>query len=153
MALQRLAIKRREKLPAGERSLTRWREASGLCRARVPHKLEASRYLVSATKMKKQLVRNASRRDFAKTAAAFATMPLLAPLLAEAQQAQTPPPKQSPALAEAYLEMIQARFGAQLSGAQFTQIKQDIEASLRAQDRLRAVKLKNSDEPDFIFAS
>jgi hypothetical protein len=109
-----------------------------------------------------------SRRQFAKSIAA--TM-LAAPLLATTASAQTPPAasKQAPAppnpqptptattppapspLTEAYAEIGRLRFGEKLSADELARLKRDIEGNVRAAERLRAFKLKNSDEPDFIF--
>lgn len=105
-----------------------------------------------------------SRREFAKS---VATTLIAAPLAASMVGAQTPtkpaetaaPPnpqqtatKPSP-LAEAYTEVARARFGDNLTPAQLEQVKKDLEGNVRAADRLRAVKLKNGDEPDFIFSA
>jgi hypothetical protein len=112
-----------------------------------------------------------SRRQFTKTIAA--TM-LAAPLIATATEtcAQTPPAasKQAPApphpqptpaatasqntpspLTEAYAEVGRLRFGEKLSADELARIKRDIEGNVRTAERLRAFKLKNADEPDFIF--
>lgn len=110
---------------------------------------------------------NASRRRFTKTlAATFVTAPAL---LARAQtttpapepkappqpnptpapQAQSPPAP-SP-LALAYFEVARLRFGASLKPEQLEMVKRDLEGNVRTAERLRASKLKNSDEPDFVF--
>jgi hypothetical protein len=108
-----------------------------------------------------------SRRRFAKTlAAAFVAAPALA------AKAQTPPattepkappqPQPTPAqpsqgppapspLALAYFEVARQRFGASLTPEQLEAVKRDLEGNVRTADRLRASKLKNSDEPDFVF--
>ncbi|HYO99485.1 MAG TPA: hypothetical protein VER76_04800 [Pyrinomonadaceae bacterium] len=106
-----------------------------------------------------------SRRQFAKTiAAAFAAAPLVASTLS----AQTPPAtKQAPAppnpqptpapqaapspVAEAYAEVARLRFGEKLGAEELARMKRDIEGNVRTAERLRAFKLKNADEPDFIF--
>ena len=36
---------------------------------------------------------------------------------------------------------------------QFEKVKKDLDDKVRTADRLRAVKLKNGDEPDFIFSA
>ena len=113
-----------------------------------------------------------SRRRFAKTLAAAC---LAAPALAAAHaHAQTPPkaaepkappnpqptpaqqpqgpPKPSP-LAEAYTEAARLRFGQHLSAEQLEAVKRDLEGNVRTADRLRAYKLKNADEPDFVFGA
>ncbi|MBD0371068.1 MAG: hypothetical protein ICV60_09560 [Pyrinomonadaceae bacterium] len=65
-----------------------------------------------------------------------------------AAQAQKPSP-----LAEAYAEVARARFGDRLTPEQFEQVKKDLEANLQAAERLSAVKLRNEDEPDFVFST
>ena len=108
-----------------------------------------------------------SRRRFAKTlAAAVVAAPALAasaqtpPAAAEpkappqpqptpAQPAQGPPAP-SP-LALAYFEVARQRFGERLTPEQLEAVKRDLEGNVRTAERLRASKLKNSDEPDFVF--
>ncbi len=110
-----------------------------------------------------------SRRRFTKilTAAVVA-----APLAAKVTEAQTrnpttkeptappnPQPSPSPAqntpkpspLAEAYAEMARVRFGERLTPEEFARVRNDLATNLLIADRLRAVKLKNADEPDFVF--
>jgi hypothetical protein len=112
----------------------------------------------------------ASRRRFAKTLAAA----VVAAPAALAAHAQTPPatkepvappnpqPSPTPAqqpqgpaapspLALAYAEVARQRFGERLSPEQFEAVKRDLEGNVRTAERLRASKLKNSDEPDFVF--
>ena len=113
----------------------------------------------------------ASRRRFTKTLAAAA----LAAPAALAARAQTPPATKEPAappnpqttptpapqqpqgpprpspLAEAYGEVARLRFGEHLSPEQMQAVKRDLEGNVRTAERLRAFKLKNSDEPDFAF--
>ncbi len=107
---------------------------------------------------------SSSRRRFTKAVATTIVAAPLASRIAEAQkptatkEAAAPPnpqaaqrqQKPSP-LTEAYAEVARARFGDQLSPEQFEQVKKDLEANLQSAERLRAVKLKNEDEPDFIF--
>jgi hypothetical protein len=105
-----------------------------------------------------------SRRRFAKTVAGavVAAAPFVA---AAALNAQTPPAtKQAPAppnpqptptppspVAEAYAEVARLRFGDKLTPEELARVKRDIEGNVRTAERLRAFKLKNADEPDFIF--
>ena len=107
-----------------------------------------------------------SRRQFAKTI--IGTM-AAAPFIAQATttEAQTPPAtKQAPAppnpqptpaapppspVAEAYAEVARLRFGDKLTPDELARMKRDIEGNVRTAERLRAFKLKNADEPDFIF--
>ncbi|HEX7997765.1 MAG TPA: hypothetical protein VF528_05195 [Pyrinomonadaceae bacterium] len=120
--------------------------------------------------MRRKLDNNAnrdSRREFTKTVAAtLVCAPLAAASVSNAQtptttkQAPAPPnPQPSTAtakaspVAEAYAEVARARFGQQVTPEQFEQIKKDLEGNARVADRLRAVKLKNADEPDFVFSA
>jgi hypothetical protein len=108
-----------------------------------------------------------SRRQFTKTiAAAVGAAPLVAQATLHAQtppatkqapappnpqptpQAATPPP--SP-VAEAYAEIARLRFGDKLTPDELARMKRDMEGNVRTAERLRAFKLKNADEPDFIF--
>jgi hypothetical protein len=89
-----------------------------------------------------------------------------APLVASGRlNAQTPPAtKQAPAppnpqptpappspVAGAYAEVARLRFGDKLTPDELARMKRDIEGNVRTAERLRAFKLKNADEPDFIF--
>lgn len=106
---------------------------------------------------------NASRRRFTKTlAAAFIAAPALAaraqtpPATSEPKAPPQPqptpqgPPAPSP-LALAYFEVARQRFGTSLTPEQLEAVKRDLEGNVRTAERLRASKLKNSDEPDFVF--
>jgi hypothetical protein len=112
-----------------------------------------------------------TRRRFAKTVAAA----LVAAPLARAATtvAQTPPAAREPAappnpqptpatpqgpprpspLAEAYTEAARLRFGEHLSPEELERLRRDMEGNVRTADRLRAFKLQNSDEPDFVFGA
>lgn len=118
------------------------------------------------TRNSSQTTKQTSRRQFTKS---VATTLIAAPFAASLAKAQTPttpnettaPPKpqQTPApqksspLADAYAEVAHARFGDKLTPEQFEKVKKDLDANVRTADRLRAVKLKNGDEPDFIFSA
>ena len=111
---------------------------------------------------------DSSRRRFAKTVAAA----LVAAPIARAAVGQTPPaakeatappnpqptpsPQQPPPpspLALAYTEVARLRFGEKLTEEELTRLRRDMAGNLRAADALRAVKLKNADEPDFVFSA
>lgn len=110
---------------------------------------------------------SASRRRFTKTlAAAFVAVPALAAHAqtpAPASEPKAPPqPQPTPAqpsqgppapspLALAYFEVARQRFGASLTPAQLEAVKRDLEGNVRTAERLRAARLRNSDEPDFVF--
>ena len=110
-----------------------------------------------------------SRRRFAKSVAAAI---VAAPVAAAAARAQTPaaprepkaPPNPQPTptpraqttpppspVAKAYAEVARARFGSQVSDEEFKRIERDLEGNVRTAERLRASKLENWDEPDFVF--
>ncbi len=107
----------------------------------------------------------ASRREFTKRAAAFATSATLAlPLVAGAQTTQpapreaTAPPNPSPSpspapdkLLDAYAEVARERFGEGLSAEELGRVRTDLAGNLRTATRLSQAKLTNADEPDFIF--
>lgn len=108
-----------------------------------------------------------SRREFTKAAALLAA----APLALTAAKAQTPVPAREPKappnpqptpaapqqpappspVAAAYAEVARARFGEQVTPEELARIRRDLEGNVRAADRLRAHKLANADEPDFVF--
>ncbi|MBA2647472.1 MAG: hypothetical protein H0U81_11820 [Pyrinomonadaceae bacterium] len=112
-----------------------------------------------------------SRRCFAKAVVAAAAVGVVSSASSSRTRAQTTPaPKQSPAppnpqpppasaptkpspLAEAYAEVARARFGGKVSPEEFSRIKSDIESNLRTAERLAAFKLRNADEPDFVFGA
>ena len=63
-----------------------------------------------------------------------------------------PAPQNAPSpLAEAYAEVGRLRFGEKLSADELARMKRDLEGNVRTAERLRAFKLRNADEPDFIF--
>ncbi|MCA1591355.1 MAG: hypothetical protein LC754_01595 [Acidobacteria bacterium] len=119
-----------------------------------------------------KLAGRTSRRQFAKSVAAAL---VAAPIASSMTSAQTPsskepkappnpqptptpapsssaPPKPSPVV-EAYAEVARVRFGERLTPEEFERVKRDLDGNVRAAERLRAIKLKNSDEPDFIFSA
>ena len=55
-------------------------------------------------------------------------------------------------LADALTGLVRQRYGAHLSEEQMTSVRDDIRSGLRASDRLRAMLLPNSTEPDVVFA-
>ena len=101
------------------------------------------------------------RRSFVKFIPALGAAGLVAVNLPVSSPAQTPAASPTPApsptpaqpspLAEAYAEVARVRFGKHLEDSQWDRVKRDLEGNVRTADRLRESKLKNSDEPDFIF--
>jgi hypothetical protein len=65
----------------------------------------------------------------------------------------SPSPQKPSPLAEAYAEVAKVRFGDQMQPAQWEQMKRELEGNVRNADRLRAFKLQNGDEPDFVFTA
>lgn len=109
------------------------------------------------------------RRSFVKFipamgAAGFAAVNLPSTTFAQTQvpsptPTSTPSPSPSPSpspaqpsrLAKAYEEVARVRFGKHVEDQQWERIGRDLEGNVRAADRFRESKLKNSDEPDFTF--
>ncbi|HEY0004273.1 MAG TPA: hypothetical protein VGB17_05640 [Pyrinomonadaceae bacterium] len=106
-----------------------------------------------------------TRRSFNKYVAASLLAPPLAASLAEAQTPRPveptapPTPQPNPAqqqpspVAASYEQVARARFGEHIKPEQWEQLRKDLEGQVRAAERLRAFKLKNGDEPDFIFSA
>ena len=117
--------------------------------------------------MKKKATPRRGRREFTKAVAAAL---VAAPASLSAARAQTTPPapeakapphpqptpapQQTPPpspVAAAYAEVARARFGERLTPDQWERVRRDLEGNVRAADRLRAHRLANADEPDFVF--
>jgi hypothetical protein len=118
--------------------------------------------------MKKTERARRGRRDFTKTLAAAI---VAAPATLSSASAQTPtpapeakaPPNPQPTptpqqsqqppspVAVAYAAVAEARFGSLLTPEELARVRRDLEGNVRAADRLRASKLANADEPDFVF--
>lgn len=105
-------------------------------------------------------LRALDRRGFLQTlAAALAAIPTAAVAETAAPGVPaTPAPPTAPVApehtgSEARLltEVLRERFPERFSEAQWGSIVGDFDGDLAAGKRLRAVKLKNSDEPDFMF--
>jgi hypothetical protein len=112
--------------------------------------------------------RRTSRRAFTKTvAAALVVAPLALRVTAQtppktAEPVAPPKPQPSPSpqtppppspLALAYAEVARLRFGDKLNEEELTRLKRSFQGKVRTADALRAVKLQNSDEPDFVFSA
>ncbi|GAC1408532.1 MAG: hypothetical protein NVSMB56_20880 [Pyrinomonadaceae bacterium] len=109
----------------------------------------------------------ASRRRFTKTVTAAMIVAPFASIVKRAN-AQTPTPTSTPTspaasntsaqnptkpspLVEAYAGVMRVKFGEKLTDEEFARVRRDLEGNVRASETLRAAKLNNSDEPDFIF--
>jgi hypothetical protein len=91
-----------------------------------------------------------TRREFHKTITLMAATPLTTGLeSAPAEAAQTQPPRTS---AEALIELVRIRYGKHLDDEQLQAVRRSIERQLLSAELLRKSRLKNSDEPDFVFS-
>ena len=112
------------------------------------------------TKSRARVPADPTRRKFAKAVVtAIAAAPLAVSMVKAQTPTPTPTPQPSPTpqqpspLAEAYGEVARRRFGDKLSDEELTRVKRSLEGMVRTGDALRAVKLQNSDEPDFVFSA
>lgn len=105
-------------------------------------------------------LRALDRRGFLQTlAAALAAIPTAAvaetaaPGVPATPAAPTAPvaPEHTGSEARLLTEVLRERFPERFSEAQWGSIVGDFDGDLAAGKRLRALKLKNSDEPDFMF--
>lgn len=87
-----------------------------------------------------------TRRSFAKAVAAL-------PLAATDLFAQTPAPETPSALAEALVSVVRAQSSQYLTAADIERVRSDFKDYIPQLERLRSVKLANSDEPDVTFAA
>ncbi len=87
-----------------------------------------------------------TRRQFGKTLAVLAAVPL-APALAAAAEKEPP----AGAVAEALAEVVRIRHGKHLDAEQRKAVAISIRRSQLAAERMREVKLSNGDEPAFTF--
>jgi hypothetical protein len=117
--------------------------------------------------MSKQPFAN-TRRQFLKWAGVAFTAPALAGArLGFAQSAAGPagakPPAAPPASsapaaeispqARALAEVVKARYGKHLTEAQLEEVTKDLDRAVQNGEQLRAAKLRNADEPDFVFVA
>ncbi len=108
-----------------------------------------------------------SRRRFTKSLAAAVVAAPVAVVAAQERPAApkeskappgpqpTPTPQQPPPspVAEAYEAVARARFGEHISAEEFERVRRDLGGNVRAAKALGDFKLKNSDEPDFVFGA
>lgn len=68
------------------------------------------------------------------------------------ETAQQPPTVPEPApTVRALLDIVRERYGKYLTADQLDEVRKDLESVVNMGERLRARKLNNSDEPDFVF--
>jgi hypothetical protein len=111
-----------------------------------------------------------TRREFAKSLAALAAIPLLgtgkaragteaappvaanpltmAPAELQAQPSEKPLPE-----AEALAEVARIQYGKNLNEEQMAEIKRSLSGRFRAAEAMKKTKLANGDEPAFIFSA
>jgi hypothetical protein len=92
-----------------------------------------------------------SRRDFAKKVALLATSSLTPPLSAVQAQGTAKPDSQT--TAETLTQIARQRYGKFLNAEQLKAVQRSIERSQRSAEYLKEIKLKNSDEPAFLFSA
>ena len=101
-----------------------------------------------------------TRRDFALTIGAATlgacvrtpTAPPVTTAPSTTPSPANPDADADPALTDAMTQLVKQRYGAHLTEEQLASVRNDIRAGLRASDRLRAILLPNSTEPDVVFA-
>jgi hypothetical protein len=90
-------------------------------------------------------IRRATRRDFAKQA-------ILLPLCVGAVAARAPDQKEeSLSPARTLTDFMKSRFPERLSNEEWKTLQKKVEAGLRSAAQLSSFKLKNGDEPAFVF--
>lgn len=100
-----------------------------------------------------------TRRDFARLAAAAATVPLVASAAVVARAAddekpEAPKPTHERPLHELYLDVLRNRFPHEkLTPENLDLLRADIAGDLGRSRPLDKFPLKNSDEPGFVFAA
>lgn len=68
------------------------------------------------------------------------------------EAAQQQPSSSEPApVVRALLDIVRERYGKYLTSDQLDEVRKDLENVVNTGERVRARKLNNSDEPDFIF--
>ncbi len=101
---------------------------------------------------KRNIDKPGSRRSFLRGLAVAPVLPASLGALSlgdSAERQDTAPPV--PAQVDALAAIVQLRFGQYLTDGDMAEVKRGLERTLRYSETLSAVKLSNSDEPDFIF--
>jgi hypothetical protein len=93
-----------------------------------------------------------TRREFTKTLAATLTAAAL-PKGGAAEPIQQAEQDRISKTADALAEAARIRYGEYMNEDQFKEVKRSIDRALRAADRIKQFKLKNGDEPAFIFSA
>ncbi|MBI1745549.1 MAG: hypothetical protein HYR55_03065 [Acidobacteria bacterium] len=91
-----------------------------------------------------------TRRVFIKGLATVPALPSMLVCGAAAAVPQTSAPELLP-VTQSLVDVVRVRYGKQLTEDQLKELKQSLDRGVRASSRLRDFKLKNSDEPDFLF--
>ena len=100
-----------------------------------------------------------ARRSFLKSLAAAPLLPAtFAQVAPNPPQPPSPKPSPSPSdapspMAESLAEAARHRFGADFQPGDMDEIRKAIHGNLQAAERLRKVKLANSDEPVTLFSA
>ena len=96
---------------------------------------------------------NPTRREFTRSVALAAATPLLLPAKTTAAQPAAAQQEPIPAVVDALTEIVRTRYGKHLTDEQLKLVRANIERSQRSADRLKQFKLKNGDEPCFMFSA
>jgi hypothetical protein len=101
-----------------------------------------------------------TRRDFALTLGAATlgacvrtpSVPPAPAIPAPTTSPAAPDADANAALSDAMMQLVRQRYGGHLTEDQLRSVRDDVRSGLRASDRLRAILLPNSTEPDVVFA-
>jgi hypothetical protein len=93
-----------------------------------------------------------TRRDFGKTLAALAATGGMA-AAQEKEQEKPKPAEPAGTIPDALLEVIQLKYGKFLTPEQLQSLKRTLNRHQAMANRLKQVKLKNGDEPAFVFSA
>jgi len=95
------------------------------------------------------MAKRKTRREFNKSLAALAAVPVVAAeAMAEAAQQPNPVPP-----AQALTDIVRARYGRFLNEDQLKKLREQLETGIRIGELLHRSPTTNADEPDFIFSA
>jgi hypothetical protein len=93
-----------------------------------------------------------TRRDFGRALAALATTGSVA--AAQEKEPEKPKPAEpTGTIPDALLEVVRLKFGKHLTPEQLQSLKRTLNRHQMLANRLKQVKLKNGDEPAFVFSA
>lgn len=95
--------------------------------------------------------RSLSRRSFGKAALVVTTFASSTTLAS--QQEEKPKATALEATADALVEIVKLRHGAQLDDKKLARVRQSVLSGLTASARIRQMKLRNQEDPAFVFTA